>query len=95
VDGGEKIFGVFCVKNHDFTPKNHIFSNFRGAPPLDPLLVLKVSTYYYYTYYIKIAMILGSDNVGLDIQSCHYSIYIDKKGRVIVIQIHDVHKFQE
>ena len=38
-EGGAKIFGVFCVKNHDFTPKNHIFSNFRGgggagcAPP--------------------------------------------------------------
>ena len=25
------IFGVFRVKNHDFTPKNHIFSNFRGG----------------------------------------------------------------
>jgi hypothetical protein len=41
--GGAKIFGVFRVKNHDFTPKNHIFSNFRGGarrvrPPLDPLL---------------------------------------------------------
>ena len=23
--------GVFRVKNHDFTPKNLIFSNFRGA----------------------------------------------------------------
>jgi hypothetical protein len=36
--GGAKICGVFRVKNHDFTPKNHIFSNFRGgrapgAPP--------------------------------------------------------------
>ena len=32
--GGAKIVGVFRVKNHDFTPKNHIFSNFRGrAPP--------------------------------------------------------------
>jgi hypothetical protein len=30
-EGGEKIFGVFRVKNHDFTPKNHIFSNFRGG----------------------------------------------------------------
>ena len=33
---------VFRVKNHDFTPKNHIFPNFRGgapgAPPLDPPL---------------------------------------------------------
>jgi hypothetical protein len=40
-EGGAKIFGVFRVKNHDFTPKNHIFSNFRGGarrvrpPPLD------------------------------------------------------------
>ena len=37
-EGGAKIFGVFRVKNHDFTPKNQIFSNFRGggagcAPP--------------------------------------------------------------
>ena len=36
--GGAKMFGVFCVKNHDFMPKNYIFSNFRGgrvpgAPP--------------------------------------------------------------
>ena len=28
-EGGAKIFGVFRVKHHDFTPKNHIFSNFR------------------------------------------------------------------
>jgi hypothetical protein len=30
-EGGAKIFGVFRVKNHDCMPKNHIFSNFRGA----------------------------------------------------------------
>ena len=30
-EGGAKIFGVFRVENHDFTPKNHIFSNFRGG----------------------------------------------------------------
>ena len=43
-EGGAKIVGVFRVRNHDFTQKNHIFSNFRrGAhagypppPPLDP-----------------------------------------------------------
>ena len=29
-EGGAKIFGVFRVKNHDFTPKNYIFSNCRG-----------------------------------------------------------------
>ena len=37
-EGGVEILGVFRVKNHDFMPKNHIFSNFRGtrtgcAPP--------------------------------------------------------------
>ena len=31
MEGGAKILGVFRVKNHDFTPKNHIFSNFRGG----------------------------------------------------------------
>ena len=42
------IFGVFRVKNHDYTPKNHIFSNFRGGggrappPPLDQPLSLVV-----------------------------------------------------
>jgi hypothetical protein len=35
-EGGMNIFGVFRVKNHDFTPQNHIFSNFRGAPPPPP-----------------------------------------------------------
>ena len=30
-EGGANIFGVFRVKNHDFTPKNHIFSNFKGG----------------------------------------------------------------
>jgi hypothetical protein len=38
-EGGVKIFGVFRVENHDFTPKNHIFSNFRGGGAgLDPPL---------------------------------------------------------
>ena len=31
VEEGANIFGVFRVKNHDFAPKNHIFSNFRGG----------------------------------------------------------------
>jgi hypothetical protein len=26
-EGGATIFGAFRVKNHDFTPKNRIFSN--------------------------------------------------------------------
>ena len=50
-EGGAKMFGVFCVKNHDFTPKYHIFSNFRGGarrvrpPPLDPPLVIGRQSY--------------------------------------------------
>ena len=46
------MFGVFRVKNHDFTQNNHIFSNFRGGrrvrPPLNPPLIyiyLLVSTH--------------------------------------------------
>ena len=30
-EGGVKIFGVFRVKNHDFTPKNHIFPIAEGG----------------------------------------------------------------
>jgi hypothetical protein len=30
-EGGAKIFWVFRVKNHEFTPKNHIFPNLGGA----------------------------------------------------------------
>jgi len=36
-EGGSKVFWVFRVKNHDFTQKNHIFSNFRwGRAPSAP-----------------------------------------------------------
>ena len=35
-EGGAKFVGVFRVKNHDFTPKNHIFSDFRGGARLSP-----------------------------------------------------------
>ena len=43
--GRREIFGVSSVKNNDFTPKNHIFSNSRGGapgapPPLDPPLYI-------------------------------------------------------
>jgi hypothetical protein len=31
-----KLFGVFRVINHDFTQKNHIFSNFRGGRAPSP-----------------------------------------------------------
>ena len=36
-EGRREMFWVFRVKNHDFTPKNHIFSNFRRARAEPPL----------------------------------------------------------
>jgi hypothetical protein len=30
-EGSAKFVGVFRVKNHDFTQKNHIFSNFSNT----------------------------------------------------------------
>ena len=50
--GGAKIFGVFRVKNHDFTPKNHIFPNFRGGCALDPPLLWNISLVYSKPYEI-------------------------------------------
>ena len=45
-EGGAKIVGVFRVKNYDFTPKNHIFSNFRGgAPGIDTLKITALSNH--------------------------------------------------
>jgi hypothetical protein len=47
-EGGAKNVGVFRVKNHDCTPKNHIFlilggvGSAPGAPPLDPPLHLLI-----------------------------------------------------
>ena len=40
-EGGAKFCGVFRVKNHDFTPKNYLFSNL-APPPLDPPLIFIV-----------------------------------------------------
>jgi hypothetical protein len=47
-EGGAKSFEVFRVQNHDFTPKNHIISNFRGRacrvrPSLDPPLLQTIT----------------------------------------------------
>ena len=59
-EGGAKIFGVFRVKNHDFKPKNHIFSNFRwGArrvrplPPLDPHMYYTCMYRYMHIFNLK------------------------------------------
>jgi hypothetical protein len=42
-EGGANLFWVFRVKNHDFTPKNHIFFQIRGeAPPGSTLYSVSV-----------------------------------------------------
>ena len=47
------MFWVFRVKNHDFTPKKLIFSNFRGGgrarPLLDPPLVYNIHSTFFCT----------------------------------------------
>jgi hypothetical protein len=68
-EGGANIFGVFRVKNPDFTPKNHIFSNFflgRERPLLDlPLLsiiwqlLLSVKWRHMFSYEFKTGPIYG------------------------------------
>jgi hypothetical protein len=57
--GRREIFGVFRVKNHDFTQKNHISSNFRGAragcDPLDPPLAFNLIKWFIlYWQFIKV-----------------------------------------
>ena len=44
-EGSAKFVGVFRVKNHDFMPKNYIFSNFRGGAGSAPD-VYNVSVYF-------------------------------------------------
>ena len=52
-EGGAKFFGVFRVKNHDFTPKNLIFSILGGHAPDAPPLVppLDCASYPFVSYY--------------------------------------------
>ena len=42
-EGGTNIFEVFRVKNHDFTPKNLIFSNLVRPPPGSAPVYIKIS----------------------------------------------------
>jgi len=61
MEGGAKIFGVFRVKNHDFTPKNHIFSNSTGGRrvrPLDPPLEYTSS---WVGFKIPTLVVIGTD----------------------------------
>ena len=52
------MFGVFRVKNPDFTPKNLIFSNFKGRPSLDPSLHNPLLKNYIRSIYSHMARVL-------------------------------------
>jgi hypothetical protein len=60
-EGGAKMFGVFRVKNHDFTPKNHIFSNFRGgraSPSSPPGSAPVILSLFHTLYRLKLGTVL-------------------------------------
>jgi hypothetical protein len=61
---GAKICGVFRVKNHDFTPKNHILFQFG---PLDPPL-------YYITSVYQIIMFLIGKGMHILIFNLTYDV---------------------
>ena len=57
-EGGAKIFGVFRVKNNDFTRKNHIFPILGGAPGARPPLPPGSAPAMGFYYTIKLQRIL-------------------------------------
>jgi hypothetical protein len=71
------------VKNHDFTPQNHIFSNFRGVGwgrrvhPLDPPLV--ETCYLHWDYAIGRDLLL---TLGL----CQWYILVTYTGTMPLVE---------
>jgi hypothetical protein len=62
--------GVFRVKNHDFTPKNHIFANFRGgrapgapppgsAPAKSPFKIIITEWFFFRCHIIKVLLVIS------------------------------------
>ena len=70
-EGGAKFFGVFRVKNHDFTPKNHIFSNFRGVrAPGAPPPWIRPCERYKFTY-----LLVRELRKQVTLNECHLNIF--------------------
>jgi hypothetical protein len=61
-EGGAKIFGVFRVKNHDFTPKNHIFPILGGG--VRNFWVISCEKSRFYAKKIIFLPILGGGRAG-------------------------------
>jgi hypothetical protein len=77
-EGDLKIVGVFRVKNHDFSPKNHIFSNFRwggeGATWIRPW-------YKHIKMYTNIVLTNISDQPPSTIKNIIVSVKTDENGQ--------------
>ena len=74
-EGGANIFGVFRVKNHDFTQKNHIFSNCGGRR--ENFWGISCGKSRFYAKQILFFPILGGARAGcapLWIRPCHKPI---------------------
>ena len=60
-EGGANFLGVFRIKNHDFTPKNHIFSNSRGGvrpPGSAPAFTLfSLQCLFYFSFSVNICTV--------------------------------------
>jgi hypothetical protein len=73
VEGGAKIVGVFRVKNHDFTPKNLIFSNFRGACSscwvIQLLNLLSHPGPLCYIYCVMVRVSINQKAIGIHVQN--------------------------
>ena len=69
-EGGAKFFGVFRVKNHDFTPKNHIFSKFRGARAPGARPWIRPCERYKFTY-----LLVRELRKQVTLNECHLNIF--------------------
>ena len=54
-EGGANIFGVFRVKNYDFTPKNHIYINCGGRREINFGILCGKSWFYAKKTFFSIA----------------------------------------
>ena len=80
-EGGAKIFGVFRVKNHDFTPKNLIFSNFRIRPWTIPCQFFSnVIMYNIYFYYFNLQFLNYVMFISTKILLSHTYLTLDDFG---------------
>ena len=87
-EGGAKIFGVFRVKNHDFTPKDHIFPILGGGGPRN-FLGISCEKSRFYAKKIIFYPILGGRAPGAPPPPGSAPAYAVKQS-LIFVHIHSV-----